>query len=113
MKYLSLTLPKPNQADGNFTVGVPQGVPQNGDIIGNVPQFIFTVLVGFVIVASVAMIIFSGIQWITSAGDPKKIEGARGRLTYAIIGLVIALIATLIAEFTISLLGGDPKGFGL
>jgi len=42
-------------------------------------------------VVAVALIIYSGISFVTSGGDPKKVEGARRILTFAIIGLVIVL----------------------
>lgn len=39
------------------------------------------------------MLIFGGIKWISSGGDKQALEGARGTVTSAIIGLVI-LFAT-------------------
>ena len=113
MKYLSLlTLPNPNPSATPITVIAPPGVP-DASVITNIPQFIITTLIIGVIVLALAFIIISGIQWITSGGDAKKIEGARGRLTYAIIGLVIALAAFAIVSFTIQLLGGDPTLFNI
>lgn len=35
------------------------------------------------------MLLIGGIQWMTSGGDPKAVESARGRITNAIIGLTI------------------------
>lgn len=35
------------------------------------------------------MLIFGAIQWISSGGDKQALEGAKGRVTNAIIGLVI------------------------
>jgi hypothetical protein len=111
MKYLSLIVPGPNGAD--VPVAAPPGVLGNGDIIGHFPQFIITLLIGFVMVAAIVMIIASGIQWTTSGGDAKKIEGARARLTYAIIGLIIAVAAVFIVGTTIKLLGGNPSLFNI
>lgn len=115
MKYLALTILDPNASPNvsPITVSAPPGVQTTPDIIGNVPQFIVTILITFVIVASLIMIIYSGIQWITSGGDEKKIEGARGRLTYSIIGLVVALTSALIVGLTIQLLGGNPNMFNI
>lgn len=43
--------------------------------------------------AAVFFIIFSGIKFITSGGDPKQVEGARKTATWAIIGLLIILFS--------------------
>lgn len=56
---------------------------------------IVIVLGGF---ATVIVIIISAIQFITSSGDPKGAEAAKGRLTYAIIGLVIILLSFAILQ---------------
>ena len=43
--------------------------------------------------AAIFFIIFSGIKFITSGGDPKQVEGARKTATWAIIGLLIILFS--------------------
>lgn len=52
----------------------------------------------FVIAAilTVIFLILGGIRWITSAGDPKGVEVARKQITYAIVGLVIVVLAFFI-----------------
>lgn len=50
----------------------------------------------FASAAAVFFIIFSGIKFITSGGDPKKIESARHTIMYAILGLLIILLSFLI-----------------
>ncbi len=107
MRLLSLTVPGPQ---GDVTVQAPnQGPTIAGDRLANIPQFAITLIMLIAIVISLIFILFSGIQWITSGGDPKAIEGARKRLTYAIIGLVITLGAFVIVGLVITLLGKDPK----
>lgn len=39
------------------------------------------------------MLIWGAIQWISSSGDKQALEGARGRITNAIIGIVILFAA--------------------
>ncbi len=56
---------------------------------------IVIVLGGFI---TVIIIIISAIQFITSSGDPKGAEAAKGRLTYAIIGLIIILLSFAILQ---------------
>jgi hypothetical protein len=53
-----------------------------------------------VLIASlgVIMIIFSAILYLTSAGNPEKIQTAKKALIYAIAGIVIGISATAIVE---------------
>ena len=59
-------------------------------------------LIGATAVVCVAVLIFSGIMYITAGGDEAKIEKATKSLTYAIVGLVIALISVLLVNFIIT-----------
>lgn len=38
-------------------------------------------------------IVISGIQFITSSGDPKGADAAKQRLTYAIVGFIVVILA--------------------
>lgn len=55
-------------------------------------------------IVAVFLIIYSGIKFLTSGGDPKQVEGARHTMTYAIVGLIIILVSfsiiNLIAKIT-------------
>lgn len=46
-------------------------------------------------IIALILIIYSGIKFILSGGDPKQAEGARKTLTYAIIGFVVILFSFL------------------
>lgn len=50
------------------------------------------------------MLMWGGFMWMTSSGDPKKTEAARGAITSALLGLVLIVgsyvILNLIAQFT-------------
>lgn len=67
-------------------------------------------------VVAVFLIIYSGYQYVTSSGDKEKVDNARKRLTYAIIGLVIVMMSfvmvNLLSQFTgvdLSQLTSPPK----
>ena len=45
------------------------------------------------------MFIVGGFKYVTSGGDPKKVQAAQATLTYAILGLVLALLAWFILVF--------------
>lgn len=44
------------------------------------------------------ILVIGGVQWIVSGGDKQKTEEARGRITAALVGLVIVFAAWAIAQ---------------
>ena len=60
--------------------------------IYNVTDWVFYVLIAIVAV----MIVFGGFYFVTAAGDPERATKGRQFIVYALIGLVIALLARLI-----------------
>lgn len=60
---------------------------------------LISILVG---IASVFMIIISGIRFITSSGDPNTVNGAKNTLLYAVIGLIVAVVAQVLVGTVIS-----------
>jgi len=65
--------------------------------VGNVIDTLFLVA-GAV---AVIIIILSGIRYITSTGDATRIKSAKDSLLYAVIGLVVVIIARMIVGFVI------------
>lgn len=59
---------------------------------------ILSVVVGII---AVIMIIVGGFLYITSGGDSSKTKNARNTIVYALIGLVIAVLAQVIVGFVI------------
>lgn len=57
---------------------------------------IIKAIVAFGAVALFIMLIVSGFKLLSSGGDPKKLEEARGSITQAIVGIAIMSIAYLI-----------------
>ena len=62
---------------------------------------IISVVVGVLGLLAVAMIIYGGFMYTTSAGDASKIKKAKDTITYGVIGLVIALLAFAIVNFVL------------
>lgn len=50
---------------------------------------------------AVVMIVVGGLKFVTSNGDPSSITSARNTILYALVGLVIVLLASAITSFTI------------
>lgn len=57
------------------------------------------------------MFIIAGFKFITSQGDPKALEGAKGTLTHAIIGLVVLVLAFVILVLIKTITGVDVTRF--
>ncbi len=76
-----------------------------------IPNFItLTLVVGSLIF--VFILLTGAISWISSGGDPKAVEGARSRVTHALIGIIIlfsvfAVIKLIEAFFGLKILTLD------
>ena len=80
------------------------GMPSGGvNTLGKILQVGITLLFITVFVTALIFLILGGIQWIISQGDKTKVEAARKKITYAIIGLIVAfssyLIISLVGDF--------------
>jgi hypothetical protein len=53
-------------------------------------------------VLSVIVIVFAGIRYVTSTGDSSRVKGAKDTLTYAVIGLIVAILAYAIVNFVLT-----------
>ena len=85
----------------NFLEGIIPG--QNiTDLITNVIEYAFD-LVGIV---AVAMLVYGGFIYITSAGDEQKAKQGQSIITYAVIGIIITLGALVIVRTVRSAIGG-------
>ena len=58
-------------------------------------------------VISVVMLIYGGFRYIISGGDNKKVTDAKNNILYAIIGLIISLLAYAIINFVIAAITGQ------
>lgn len=61
----------------------------------------------FVVVGAVAVIILiiGGIRYITSTGDSTRIQKAKDTILYAVIGLIVVILARAIVGFVIGRIG--------
>ena len=65
--------------------------------IGNITD-VLLYLLGAI---AVLMIIIGGVRYVTSGGDQNSVTGAKNTIMYAIIGLVVAVLAYAIVHFVI------------
>lgn len=85
--------------DGADTTGTQGGK--------NVDEVIKTVVnVGFFLLGALAviMIIYSGIRYVTSAGNAASVTSAKNTLIYSVVGLIVAILAYAIVDFIIDAL---------
>lgn len=101
LRELALTIP--GAGNSTQTITAPSSVPSGG--ISKVSQILGVGITVLIIVAAVYCLftlVFAGIQWTTSGGDKQKVASARARMTYAIVGLIVALSSF----FFVNLIGG-------
>jgi len=70
------------------------------DFIGRIIKF----AVGLIGVILVAIFIYAGFMYATSAGNEKQLETAKKTMVYAIIGVIIIAIAWALTDFVLSAL---------
>mgnify|MGYP000986349469 FL=1 len=70
-----------------------------GKSVNSTVGSIVNVLLWVVGILSVTMIVWSGFKYITSAGDTSKLASAKSTLIYAVVGLIIAILAYAIVTF--------------
>lgn len=76
-------------------LGIKCGSGNVKDVVGALNMLLAAVL-ALVTVIAVAAIVVGGIQYITSAGDESKAERGKRTVMYAVIGLIIIGLATVI-----------------
>lgn len=84
----------------DVTDKVPAGVPKGPSVetlIKNVTNTLAFVAGALAVIA----IIVGGILYITSGGDEKRIGAAKNTILYAVVGMVIAVLAYSIANFVL------------
>lgn len=59
-------------------------------------------------VVAVLVIIYSGIIFVTAAGDSGKIATAKNAILYAVVGLIVAILAYAIVNFVIVQITAQP-----
>lgn len=73
-----------------------------GDTAGSLIQTIINVLLFAIGAISVIMIIVGGIRYVLSNGNSSQINSAKDTVLYAVIGLIVALLAYAIVGFVIN-----------
>lgn len=92
------------RSGGSSEVGSPTECAQpveERELGVSVGQLI-NVILGILAVVAVLVIVIGGIMYTTSAGDMARVNQARNMIQYALIGLVVALLAWALVNFVLS-----------
>ncbi|MBP5675044.1 hypothetical protein J6W91_01800 [Candidatus Saccharibacteria bacterium] len=91
----------------------PQGTANEDDATAAfVWRIILNVTIDLTLAASyvaLILIIYGGFKYILSTGEPSKVTTAKTTITNAIIGFIIAMLATLIINTIIMIIGGSAS----
>lgn len=79
----------------------PGGIDSIADLVNNILPYVY----GIVGVALFALLIYGGFLWMTSAGDPEKVNKGVSTMTNAVIGVAIVVFAYLATKVVGSILG--------
>lgn len=74
---------------------------------GKLAGDIVLILTSVAFAISIIFIIIAGIKIVTASGDEKKLASATGTLTYAIIGLVVTILAFVIVRLVQYFIGAN------
>lgn len=85
---------------------------ENGDVatlscIPIIIQNVINAALAFAGVVALILIIYSGTRYITSKGDPQKVEDAKKTLTWAVVGLIIIFLSFFIVAIISKVTGVD------
>lgn len=94
-----------NPQDG-ITAGAAcaQGKGQSASLFGGGGIFTTIVNILLYIIGAIAviMLIIGGIRYVTSGGDSSAVTAAKNTILYAIIGIIVALLAYAIVNFVLT-----------
>jgi small-conductance mechanosensitive channel len=96
--------PKDSINDGLKASGGGEECREDGrkvDCFEQAVRNIVNVLLFIIGIISVIMIIIGGIRYTTSNGDSSQITGAKNTILYAVVGLIVAILAYAIVNFVV------------
>lgn len=105
MNSLSILAQTEAQRANEKLTGLGLGNTELIPTIGN----IITILLGLVGVVAVIMLIIGGFKYTVSGGNDKSVEAAKNQIMYAVIGIVITLLAAGIVQFVLSQINSAIK----
>ncbi len=80
-----------------------RGADQPSNLFGDTGVFaqISSILLFIIGAVAVIMLIIGGLRYVISAGDASKVQGAKNTILYALVGIVVAILAYAAVNFVI------------
>lgn len=80
-----------------------RGVDQPADLFGDTGVFtrISSILLFIIGAVAVIMLIFGGFRYVISGGDASKVQDAKNTVLYALVGIIVAILAYAAVNFVI------------
>ena len=88
-----------------YLTSLEEEPPKIARIFGSIDK-ISSFLVPAGILLAVLMVVIGGYMWMTSSGSPDKVKQAQGTLTWAVIGIVFIIIASLLVKAIVDYIVG-------
>ncbi len=92
--FLAQTL---NGQDINIPKPTPDITTKNGSTL----MVAYYIIIGIVAAISFLMIVIGALKYTTSGGEPQSMAKAKNTILYALVGLVICIIAFSIVRFAV------------
>lgn len=74
---------------------------------------VLSIAIGLAGIGLFVMLVSGGFKYLTSGGDPKRIEAAKNTLTYAIGGFILLLLSYFIIVFIENITGTKLTNFSI
>lgn len=109
-----------NAQAAGFNMGMSEGansargVDQVADLFGAEGTFrtITNVLLFLIGAISVIMLIIGGLRYVVSGGDSTQVQNAKNTILYAIVGVIVSILAYAAVSFVITSFSGGAGGGG-
>lgn len=85
------------------------GLQEIEDMVGN----IISVVVGLSFVALLSLLVWAGIKYLTSEGEPKAVQAAHQVATWALFGILFLAVAWLILQLIQAFTGVNVTTFNI
>ena len=85
------------------------GAPETGTALTILITKIVNILVALLIAVAAIFIVVAAFGYLTAGGDDEKVKSAKQKLVYAVVAIVVALLAFALPKLVVNLLGLTPQ----
>jgi hypothetical protein len=114
LSFTVMAAPMASALDGGIQGGADsaRGTDQTANLFGQSGIFrtITNVLLFILGAISVIMIIIGGLRYVISGGNSTAVTAAKNTILYAIVGVIVALLAYAIINFVLTSFTGNSSG---